>query len=42
VEAVVARQWYGKHVTIAADTETTVKVAVLSVWSKSRLYNEDQ
>jgi hypothetical protein len=36
IDAAIARQWHGKHVSAAANTDTTIEDAVLSVWSVMR------
>jgi hypothetical protein len=39
---VIARQWQGKHISMATDNDATTEDAALSMWSVPRLYNEDQ
>jgi hypothetical protein len=44
-EMTIARQWLSKKAPMAMDTHTAIGqllVAVLSMWSIPRLYNEDQ
>jgi hypothetical protein len=42
IDAAIARQLRGKHVSAAADTDTTIQDAVFAMWSVPRLHNEDQ
>jgi hypothetical protein len=42
IDAAIARQQYGKHVSVATDTDAAIEDALSSVQPVLRLYNEEQ